>query len=229
MGVNIRWRTALVFMMQNICNPCDMDTPFSDSVILMFVLLNPFLMTIYLMELMQTLDARTFFKVLARATLIAGLIFLAFAASGDSLFTELFHVRFAAFLIFGGALFFIIGIRYVLDGPAAVTRLRGAPEHVAGSIAMPFMVGPATVNASILTGSQLPLWSAALAIAVALALVVLCVIALKVLHDRVRERHEHLVERYVEIVGRSSALLIGSIAVDMILRGIDLWQAAAAT
>ena len=205
-----------------------MVTSFSDSVILMFVLLNPFLMTVYLMELMTTLDTRTFLKVLARATIIAGTVFLVFVVTGDALFTELLHMRFAAFLIFGGALFFVIGVRYVLDGPAALAQLRGAPEHVAGSIAMPFMVGPATVNASILTGSQLPLWTGVLALMASLVLVVVSILVLKVLHDRVRERNEQLVERYVEIVGRISGLLIGSIAVDMILRGIDLWQAAGA-
>jgi multiple antibiotic resistance protein len=41
----------------------------------------------------------------------------------------------------------------------------------------------------------------------------------------VRKRQERLVERYVDIVGRISALVIGTIAVDMILRGIDIWLA----
>ena len=151
--------------MPKICDPRDMDKPFWDSVILMFVLLNPFLMTVYLMELMTALDAQTFLRVLTRATIIAGMVFLAFAASGDALFTELLHVRFAAFLIFGGALFFVIGIRYVVDGPAALARLRGAPEHVAGSIAMPFLIGPGTVSASVLAGSHQSAGFAVLSIA----------------------------------------------------------------
>lgn len=203
-----------------------MVSPFFDSVILLFVLLNPFLMTVYLMELIVALDVRTFSTVLARAGVIAGLVFWGFAATGEALFTDLLHVRYSAFLIFGGTLFFVIGIRYVSNGPGALMQLRGEPEHVAGSIAMPFMVGPATVNASILAGAQLPLWYALLAIMVALVLVVTCVATLKIIHDRVRERYEYLVQRYVEFVGRSSALLIGTIAVDMILRGVDLWLAS---
>jgi multiple antibiotic resistance protein len=48
-------------------------------------------------------------------------------------------------------------------------------------------------------------------------------IAFKVLHDWVKERNEALVERYVEIAGRVSALLIGTIAVEMMFKGVESW------
>lgn len=51
----------------------------------------------------------------------------------------------------------------------------------------------------------------------------MCVLALKALHDSVRNRYERYVERYIDIVGRISALVIGTIAVEMILKGIDMW------
>jgi len=53
----------------------------------------------------------------------------------------------------------------------------------------------------------------------------LTVLLLKALHDLVRARDERLVERYVEIVGRISALVIGTIAIEMVLQGIDSWLA----
>jgi multiple antibiotic resistance protein len=59
----------------------------------------------------------------------------------------------------------------------------------------------------------------------ALSITVLTVLVLKILHDLVRARNERLVERYVEIVGRVSALVIGTIAVEMVLQGIDAWLA----
>jgi multiple antibiotic resistance protein len=30
--------------------------------------------------------------------------------------------------------------------------MRGAPEHLAGTIAMPFMIGPGTISAAVVTG-----------------------------------------------------------------------------
>ena len=38
-----------------------------------------------------------------------------------------------------------------------------------------------------------------------------------------KQQDERLVDRYVDTVGRISALVTGTIAVDMILKGIDIW------
>ena len=36
--------------------------------------------------------------------------------------------------------------------------MRGAPEHLAGTIAMPFMIGPGTISAAVVTGMGVPYW-----------------------------------------------------------------------
>jgi len=207
-----------------------LNEQFIKSVLLLFVLLNPPLMTVYLIDLIRGLDRATFNRVLLRGGAISAAVFAAFALTGDAIFTDLLQVRFAAFLLFGGLIFLLIGVRFVMVGPDAIHQLRGQPEHLAGSVAMPFMIGPGTVSASILIGAQLksPALSIA-AILVALASTLLGVIVLKQLHDWVRQRNAELVERYVDVVGRISALVIGTIAVEMILQGIDLWRASAET
>ena len=204
-----------------------MREQFLASASLLLVILNPFLMTVYLMDLVRKLDRRTFRSVLARGALIAGSVFSAFAITGDAVFQNLLHVRFASFAIFGGIVFLVVGIKFALNGPGVIEELRGPPAHVAGSIAMPFMVGPGSVNASILAGAQLPAWLAVLAVLSALAITVVTVLLLKALHDGVKERYEGLVERYVDITGRVSALIMGTFAVDMILHGIELWRKGA--
>ena len=198
---------------------------FVESAIVLLVLLNPFLLSVYLLNLMQELDIRRFGQVLVRAALISGVVFVAFAWAGDALFSRVLHVRFCAFQVFGGIVFLIIAIRFVFVGSEAISLLRGTAEHLAGSIAMPFMIGPGTVNASVLAGTRLPIALAALAIVAALLITVLTVLALKTLHDVVRARDERLVERYVEIVGRISALVIGTIAIEMMFQGVDSWLA----
>ena len=198
---------------------------FVDSFLLLFMLLNPFLLSVYLHDLIEKLDQSTFRHALVRGMLISFAVFAIFAVAGDAIFSRVLQVRFAAFLIFGGVVFLIIAIRYVLIGSAAIRELRGSAEHVSGSIAMPFLIGPGTVSASVLAGSRQSALFAVLSIAVALTAAILAVLTIKRLHDVVRQSHERLVDRYIDIVGRISALVIGTIAVDMILRGIDIWLA----
>lgn len=201
-----------------------MEVQFVESASLLLVILNPFLMTVYLMDAMRTLDGAAFRRVLGRAAFISGCVFSVFAVSGDTIFRNVLHVRFASFSIFGGVVFLVIAIRFVLKGPAVIEELRGRSAHVAGSIAMPFMIGPGTVNASVLAGAQLPVWAAMLSIVVALVATTVIVLVLKYVHDSVRDRYAELVERYVDVTGRVSALVMGTFAVEMILHGIDLWR-----
>ncbi len=196
---------------------------FLDSIIVMLVLFNPFLMSIYLMDVLSELNARAFTSVLLRAFLVSGVVFLLFAWAGDAIFVRVLQVRFAAFLIFGGIVFLVIGLRYLTQGARMIDTLRGPPEHLVGSIAMPFMIGPGTVSASVLAGARLPFGYASLAIVIALAVACVLLIAFKFLHDYVKARRATLLERYIEITGRISALVIGTIAIEMILKGIELW------
>ena len=199
------------------------------SATLLLVLLNPFLLSIYLLEVVRRLEAGVFAAVMLRAALISSVVFLTFGWLGESIFRDLLQVRFASFLVFGGVIFLLVGIRIVFQGPDAVEILRGDPEHIAGSVAMPFMIGPGTINASILAGYRLPFIEAAIAIVSAVLLTAIVVIALKWLHDWVKQRNEALVSRYVDLCGRISALIIGTFAIEMIFLGIEQWLAARPT
>jgi len=196
---------------------------FFESTSLLMVLLNPFLMSIYLLDLIETLEDRVFISTLVRGASIASVVFCAFAVGGDAIFSDVLQVRFASFLIFGGILFLQIGLRFALQGTSTLVQLRGAPEHIAGSIAMPFMVGPGTVSASVLAGARLPIAWALAAVTLAMFVIVCGLILLKLVHTRIKQHHAGLLDRYVDVVGRACALLIGTIAIDMILTGVDLW------
>jgi len=197
--------------------------PHATSFLLLFALLNPFLMSIYLIDLITDLGTRVFVRVLARGAAISGVVFTLFAWGGDAIFSQYLQVRFASFQVFGGIVFLLIGVRFVFSGADAMRTVRGQPEHIAGSIAMPFMIGPGTVSASVVIGARLPVLNAAAVILVTLALTVLLVIAIKIAHDYVRERNARIIDRYMEIVGRLSALLIGTIAVEMVFEGLGSW------
>lgn len=199
---------------------------FIKSTTLLIVLLNPFLMSIYLLDLIESLDSKTFVSTLVRGVVIATVVFAMFAIGGDAIFSDLFQVRFASFLIFGGIVFVVIGLRFIQAGPQALSELRGDPEHIAGSIAMPFMIGPGTVSASVLAGARLPAGWAVASIGVSMLVMVVGLLIIKWLYGVVKDRNAGLVSRYVDIIGRASALFIGTIAVDMMLTGFEIWWKA---
>lgn len=193
------------------------------SAMLLAALLNPFFMSIYLIHLIKDLDLKTFLSVMTRAAVISTFVFIAFAYGGEAIFTDWLQVSFSSFQIFGGLIFGIVGVRFVFHGPESVQMLRGKAQYLAGSIAMPFMIGPGTVSASVVIGSKHTLFISSAIILSAMVFTVITVSFLKYIHDQVKERNEKLVERYIDIVGRISALLIGTIAIDMVLRGLKAW------
>lgn len=199
-----------------------MSDIFWESVIFLFALLNPFLLSIYLMDLIETMDFKQFVAVLLRGTIIATITFTLFAVSGDRAFSAV-GARFSAFLVFGGVLFLILALRYALVGSDAIRSMRGKAEHVAGSIAMPFMIGPGTVSASVIAGTRLELFAALLSILLAMAGVFTSLLILKLLFDYIKTKYTQFAERYIDIVGRLSALFMGTIAIEMLMQGLELW------
>ena len=195
------------------------------SVALMLVLLNPFLLIIYLTDIVQKLDQRTFAQVLIRACVIAIIVFCSFAIIGDAIFVRFMQVEFASFQIFGGIVFLLIGLQFVFRGPTAIGILQGESEHIAGAIAMPVFIGPGTISASIVIGKKHDPLTACLLIAIAVIVCALTLAILKKIHDLVLPKREALVDRYIEIAGRVTALVVGTIAIDMIMRGIRAWTA----
>ena len=153
-----------------------MTQSFISSVTLLLMLLNPFLLILYLIDLVQDLDKDQFRNVLIRAGLISTSVFSIFALVGDALFEDILQARFASFQIFGGIIFLLIGIQFMFTGPSALRAIRGAPEHIAGSIALPIMIGPGTVSASVLAGSRLSPGLAVLSIALSVLVTVVTIL-----------------------------------------------------
>jgi small neutral amino acid transporter SnatA (MarC family) len=150
-------------------------------------------------------------------------IFIFFALLGDIVFTKILHAEFASFQIFGGIVFLIIGVNFMLKGNQTIEALRGPAPEAAGPIAMPILVGPATVSASVIVGESLDPSLATLAVIASVGISVFIMIALKLLHDWVKPRNEILVQRYVEVAGRVLAFIVGIFAIEMIMQGAIVW------
>ena len=178
-------------------------------------------MSMYLLPMIRSLGFAQFSRVLIQGALISTVVFLLFAYGGEAVFNRYLQVRFESFQIFGGIIFLIIGLRYVFEGADTLESTRGGKaEHLAGSVAMPFMIGPGTISAAVVTGTRLNVLGSAIIIIATMVLTCSILILLKAIHDRVKARNARYVDRYVEIVGRLAALLVGTIAIDMIVTGL---------
>lgn len=196
---------------------------FAKSVLLIFILLNPFILSVYLNELLRRLSFSEFAGQVIRAGVISLVVFMLFAWAGDSIFEDVLQVSFAAFLVFGGITFLVVGIRLILGAKRPISALDPESGEAYGAIAMPFIVGPGTISAAVFAGSALELPSAAMAITLGLGGAIAAILVIKWLHDFVRTRNERLVERYTEVAGRVTALFTGTFAIELIFTGLERW------
>jgi small neutral amino acid transporter SnatA (MarC family) len=196
---------------------------YANTVTLLLVILNPFALSVYLFGVLREHSLASIASMLLRALIIAGVVLCAFAVGGERLLTDLLQVRFFAFQVFGGIVFLIIGLKFVLDGASAMVLLRGEPAKLASTVAMPFLIGPGTVSAAALSGVRHGPWTGAVLVVVALLATAVILLAIKAVFDHVQARNAALLERYAEIAGRVSGFLAGSISVEMIFNGVETW------
>lgn len=193
------------------------------SATLLLVLLNPFLVIIYLTDVVEKLDRKHFARALFHGGLIAIVVFCCFAVLGDVIFSNIVQAEFASFQIFGGMIFLLIGFQFVFRGPAGVEVLRSDSKSLAAAIAMPVLIGPGTISASVVIGKRHEtLYACAIIIAVVFISIAI-MLALKMAHDLVRPQNEPVIKKYIEIVGRIGALYVGTVAVEMIMQGVRTW------
>lgn len=193
------------------------------SVSMLLVLLNPFLIIVYLIDIVKKKPSAVFNKIMLRASVISFITFSSFALLGDAIFTNFFNASFASFQIFGGIVFLLTGIQFVFKGSASIESLRGESKHVAGAIAMPIFIGPGTISYSVIIGERLSKGAALFSISVSIALCAGIIILLKLIHDKIHKTKEELIEQYIDIAGRVIALLLGTVSIEMVMTGLSYW------
>lgn len=193
------------------------------SITMLLVLLNPFLIIVYLIDIVKKKSKAVFTSVMIRAGLISSIVFCSFALLGDTIFKSVFNASFASFQIFGGVIFLLTGIQFVFRGSSSIESLRGESKYVAGAIAMPIFIGPGTISYSVFIGERLSKFNAVLSILIAVGLCVSIILILKNIHDRIQKQKEELIEQYIDIAGRVIAFLIGTVSIELIMNGVGYW------
>ena len=196
---------------------------FTQMTILMVMLLNPFLLVIYLVEIIRTISLKEFSQTVLMAGLISSVVFIGFAIAGDIIFKTIIQAKFESFQIFGGVVFLLISINFIFSGNAAISDLRGDSHNKVGTIAMPILIGPGSLNVSVLAGKALGGFQASISIFIAVAFSVIVLILLKILHDLVLPRNARVIDRFIDVMGRVTSIYLGTVSIQMIMSGIKSW------
>jgi len=197
------------------------------ATLLLLVMLNPFATVLYLTNLMQERSRREFTDIYLRAALFTFIILWGFALTGDFVLDKMFQVSLPAVRIFGGITIFMAAYTYLMQGPEGIKLFRGDVNTIAQHIALPFLVGPGAIWVSIQMGQDFgPVLSlgmilGALAVSTAVTFLYAALVqesAGKVALTRIMS--------YFQMAMRLNALLIGAVAVQMVLSGIQQFIAS---
>ncbi|MBD3263791.1 MAG: MarC family protein [Candidatus Omnitrophica bacterium] len=194
----------------------------SAYIIPFMVLLNPFALFIYLNSVIEELPRGDFFRVLVKATGISFIIFSIFAVFGTAIFEKIWSIRFESFRIFGGIVITAYALIFIIQGRTSFFTLKGTLDDLAAEIALPFMVGAATVSLSVVIGNSIPLSEAILAILIPLLLnigVIMLLIVVK--YDLLRNRTRVVFDKVVVFFLRLNGFFVGAIGVNLIITGLE--------
>lgn len=187
-----------------------------------FILMNPFAQFLYLKQVADELDFRTFAIVYGQATLMSLVIYLIFALIGESLFSNILRISIDAFRIFGGIIIFSYAFLFIMKGAKSMIQTRENLDDLASEIALPFIVGAGTIYLSIIIGTKSPsFWIAAAIITGVMIVNYVIVMLFAFIKDHFRKRQQVAFDKYLGIMTRLNGFFIGAIGVQMIVEGFQ--------
>lgn len=185
-------------------------------------MLNPFAMYLYLQPVMQELDTKTFFKVLAKATIISFLIFSIFIFGCNLLIDRIFQINIESFRVFGGIIIFSYAYYFIIKGEKAYVFMKGNLDDLASEIALPFMVGAGTITLSLFLGYNGHDFLGAIIVLVTLIVNLIMILILKFFKEYInKKRYKIAFDKNMEILLRLNGFFIGAIGINMIRIGIE--------
>jgi MarC family membrane protein len=191
------------------------DVSLSQAVVILVLVMDPVGNVPLFVSLLQQVDPARRNRVILRECAIAFGVLLVFAFAGQGLLA-LLDLSQSSLNIAGGVILFLIALRMIFRRPEGVfgDTVQGEPFIV--PLAIPFIAGPTAIATVIILVSRAPErlleWTAALTIATLITATVLVF----------AERISKLVgERGLLALERLMGLILTTIAVEMLLRGIE--------
>jgi multiple antibiotic resistance protein len=183
----------------------------AQAIIALFIIVDPLGNIPIFIGLTEKLDGAQKKKVFNTAVLVGAVLLLIFAFVGQELF-RLFGISLQSFEIAGGILLLIIAIRMLVNG--SIKEKDEYPESMgAVPIAMPLLVGPGAITATIINLQTYGIVTAVISVVVVLALT-------WVILRLIGQIYKLIGRTGALVIARVMALIIAAIAVQYIINGI---------
>ncbi len=180
----------------------------------LFIIVDPFGNIPVFIGLTEKMDAEQRRRVFRSATLTGFVLLVIFALAGQQILT-FFGISLYSFMIAGGILLLIIAIKLLIEGEwwnpeGSLESLSAVP------IAVPLLVGPGAITATILNLQEF-------GIAITLVAVIIVFLIVWIVMRAVEPVNKVLGKSGSQIIARVMALFIAAIAVQYILTGITYY------
>ena len=192
-----------------------MDVSFTSAVVILLLVMDPVGNIPLFVSLLRNVEPRRRGRVILRECAIAYAVLLVSVVFGRTIMAVL-GISDSSLTIAGGVILFLIALRMVFHRPEGVFGDPVGGEPFIVPLAIPAIAGPAAIATVILLVSRAPErmleWGAAVTAAMLLTLIFLAV----------AERAARVLgERGLLAIERLMGLLLTSIAVEMLLHGIE--------
>jgi multiple antibiotic resistance protein len=191
------------------------------SAVAFLVLLNPFALFIYLQPVMRELPTRDFLRVLFRASFISFMIFFFFSLTGEYIFKSILQINFEAFRLFGGIVFFSFAYIYIIHGKKSLIELKENLYDLASEIALPFMVGAATLSLSIIIGHKYSIANTAFILTFIMLVNFAIIATLMGIRAAMSAKMKVAFDKTMELALRLNGFFVGAIGLNMVITAID--------
>ncbi|MCF7871197.1 MAG: hypothetical protein K9L95_04840 [Candidatus Omnitrophica bacterium] len=190
-------------------------------IISFLVLLNPFALFIYLNPIAKDLNRKDYLMVLVKAGGLSLLIFLGFALFGRIIFEKILLIDFSSFKIFGGVVITAYALIFIIQGRKSFFTLKGSLDDLAAEIALPFMVGAATISLCIIIGNRFHPFAASGIITLTMIIHISLVFFLTILkYSLFKERLKVAFDKTMGMFLRLNGFIVGAIGSNLIISGI---------
>src|SRR5512136_1038444 len=180
----------------------------------LFIIVDPFGNIPVFIGLTEKMDVGQRRRVFRSATLTGFILLVIFALAGQQILT-FFGISLYSFMIAGGILLLIIAIKLLIEGEW--WNPEGSLESMSAvPIAVPLLVGPGAITATILNLQEF-------GIAVTLIAVVIVFLIVWIVMRGVEPVNHVLGKSGSQIIARVMALFIAAIAVQYIITGIQYY------
>lgn len=190
-----------------------------ETSIYFLALINPASKVLLLSSMQPPLSRQQIWEISVKSTLIAFFILALLATFGHWILAGIFHVEVYALKIAGGIILFLFGLKAVQQGifyEKDPHQLRPSEISVV-PLGAPLIAGPGTITASISYASEHGVPATLLALLLALAVNLLCMLLSRGIGNLLERLHA--TGPLIRITG----LIVSAVAVQMICAGTSEW------